>query len=126
MSDYIKHILVRVENKELTSSQAYKILYPLSKKSIRSGVKIGKIGTCWYCGDKGHTNKDHFWPKSKGGRLVVPSCLPCNSLKAAKTPLQWAEFVQLGINSNTIERKRGERIINATISLWEKVESKPS
>jgi 5-methylcytosine-specific restriction endonuclease McrA len=126
MSEYIKHILERVEKRELTSSEAYNKLYPYTQKSIRSGVKIGRIGTCWYCGEKKETNKDHFWPKSKGGRLTVPSCYECNFLKKARTPLQWAEFIQLRVNSNLIEKKKGERIINATISLWEKLESKPS
>jgi 5-methylcytosine-specific restriction endonuclease McrA len=51
--------------------------------------------TCQYCGDRfdrKDLNLDHVLPRDKGGQTtwenIVCSCIPCNSKKANRTPIQ--------------------------------------
>lgn len=128
MSEYIKHILIRVENKELSANKAYDILYPLSEKTITKGVVLGNKNKCWYCGSEssGIITKDHFWPKSKGGKLMVYCCSRCNIQKGNKTPLQWARYIETHVHKGFISEDKGNRMITATLSLWEKLDRKQS
>lgn len=52
-------------------------------------------GTCFYCYRKTQTHRpdtadyatrDHYWPRSKGGRQCVLACHRCNQLKADQLP----------------------------------------
>lgn len=54
---------------------------------------------CHYCGERfffGQLTKDHVVPQSKGGRDIVenlvPSCGPCNSVKADNMPTCTCDF----------------------------------
>ncbi|MCD6056550.1 MAG: endonuclease [Thermomicrobiales bacterium] len=47
-----------------------------------------KIYECAYCGDEA-TENDHVTPRSRGGRLTVPSCAPCNRSKSRKDADEW-------------------------------------
>ena len=45
---------------------------------------------CYYCGNGGELNKDHYIPRALGGGgkdNIVPSCLDCNSIKADLLPI---------------------------------------
>ena len=119
ISEYDKQILERIWRHELTVSAAIKLLNPNSGRRITSSKKLGSEGVCWYCGNNGPTNKDHFYPRSKGGRLIVMSCFPCNNEKDNKTPLEWADYIQKKIDNGGIEVQKGERMIRATLTLWE-------
>lgn len=43
---------------------------------------------CVYCGAPATIN-EHVVPRSRGGRLTLPSCRPCNASKGARTPEEW-------------------------------------
>jgi hypothetical protein len=70
-----------------------KVMAVYEKLSIYSKVTIGKNYKCYYCHRKGYTNKDHFYPKSQGGKLKVRSCKECNSLKGDSTPIEWLKII---------------------------------
>jgi 5-methylcytosine-specific restriction endonuclease McrA len=128
MSEYVRHLFISVENNELTADEAYKILYPTSEKTILKGVVLGNKHKCWYCGSTSTTvmTKDHFWPKSKGGKLMVYCCVRCNTQKGSKTPLQWARYIETHLQKGFISHEKGNRMITATLSLWENLERKIS
>lgn len=72
--------------------------------SVLENKTLGNKNKCFYCGIEGFKmSKDHFFPKSKGGRLMVYSCHNCNSIKADKTPIQWVHWIE---HSNHPQRKR--------------------
>jgi len=52
---------------------------------------VGKKGTCFYCEIKAETNRDHFYPLSKGGKLMVHSCYECNHYKGDLIPSDWID-----------------------------------
>lgn len=49
--------------------------------------------SCAYCGDDSPLTQDHAIPLSRGGNHtltnMIPACLPCNSSKRDKTPLEF-------------------------------------
>lgn len=48
---------------------------------------------CSYCGRFIHEKsitRDHVWPKSKGGIIKTPCCLPCNIDKEDMKPIEFA------------------------------------
>lgn len=53
------------------------------KKKKKRRKKSGKY---FYCGTHGKMTKDHYVPKSKGGRFIVPCRHDCNQRKADKMP----------------------------------------
>ncbi len=61
--------------------------------SINLSKTLGSKNKCWYCGEEGRTTKDHFYPKCKGGRLMVYSCPRCNLEKSDMTPKQWIKYL---------------------------------
>jgi hypothetical protein len=82
---------------------------------------------CWYCGDwlfEGIKTKDHFWPKSRGGRLMVRCCKNCNGMKGHMTPLIFIAYVKELKAENPAKQNlfpRFDRIIHATQTLWDRV-----
>ena len=61
---------------------------------------------CFYCGEKkSPLNKDHIIPKSKQGRILISSCLKCNTIKSN---LSLFEFYLLG----RISKKVFLRMVN--------------
>lgn len=51
-------------------------------------------GRCAYCGDRvWPLIIEHFWPVSRGGLTsrnnILPACVPCNSTKSDREPLDW-------------------------------------
>lgn len=78
---------------------------------------LGNIKKCWYCGQEGFKmTKDHYYPKSLGGRLMVRCCHNCNGIKAAKTPIQWIHWIEES------EHPQKERMLTASVSLGKKSE----
>lgn len=72
--------------------------------------------TCYYCGQKEPCTKDHFYPKSRGGILIVYACHVCQRVKGDMHPLMFVEYVN-GHNMFTFESK--VRIARAVNSLWQ-------
>ena len=96
------------------------------KLSVYDYASLGD-NKCWYCGDvlfPSTKTKDHFWPKSLGGRLKVCCCKNCNALKRNLTPNEFIKLMEKLKNKHPHYapwQKRFDRIINATETLWEKV-----
>ena len=89
----------------------------MKKLSIYDPKTLGSLETCYYCGIGDGITADHFYPKSKGGRLKVRCCKSCNKRKRDMTPLEWIAHL----------KKRGKaeinkRLIFVTESLWERVQ----
>jgi len=71
------------------------LFVPKGKKiGIYKPLILGNKGDCFYCEAKTHTDKDHFFPKSKGGILIVHSCIECNRAKSNLIPTKWIEKVE--------------------------------
>lgn len=81
---------------------------------------------CWYCGkyipfhSKKRT-KDHFWPKSRKGKLRVVCCLDCNRLKKDLLPHQFLAYLKKQKANDPENAQKYGRMITATKSLWELV-----
>lgn len=69
------------------------------------------LNECYYCGSEKDLTKDHFYPKSKGGKFTITACLRCNRYKANLTPLK---FINKHINNQV---KSTQIIINRTLEL---------
>jgi hypothetical protein len=92
--------------------------------SIYDYKTLGTINKCWYCGKVGKTNADHFYPKSKGGKLKVRSCVKCNTEKGCKTPLEWIAVLEDEARLyswSIIQTQRLQRMIHAVSTLWNRV-----
>ena len=95
----------------------------LPKKEVkftRFNVFERDQNTCQYCGgvfDRKDLNLDHVIPKHRGGPTswenIVCSCVPCNTKKANRTPLEagihlickpkrpkWRPFIQVNLGLN--------------------------
>ena len=96
--------------------------------------KLGSESHCWYCGcylTHQNTSTDHFWPKHLGGRLRVSCCKACNKFKNDLTPTEFifklglsknvcpSEFLRVNIDYNILPDF--DRMINATQTLWNKI-----
>lgn len=49
---------------------------------------------CHYCGHVEVTTRDHFIPKSKGGKIIVQACALCQFTKKEKMPLVWLSYIR--------------------------------
>ena len=49
---------------------------------------------CYYCGNKEWCTKDHFYPKSKGGTIIVYACSICQFSKKNIDPLVWLSYME--------------------------------
>ncbi len=106
---------------------------PARNLSVFDNRTLGNTEKCWYCGAEGHTNADHFYPKSLGGKLKVRSCKNCNCDKADLTPLEWMNYLRLkrgrwqrnkvkSLESQAkFEIKKLDRMIKASLTLWLRV-----
>ena len=58
---------------------------------------------CYYCGQKERCTSDHFYPKSKGGKLRVYACKLCQQTKSDMLPGQYMDYINnhVAINSKT-------------------------
>ena len=83
---------------------------------------------CWYCGIQLSNNtksKDHFWPKSMGGRLKVACCKNCNGMKKNLTPKEFIRHLKYMKGKHPDHapwQKKFDRMIHSTMSLWNRVE----
>jgi len=98
-----------------------------NKLNVYEGRTLGNRLKCWYCGNDGFTNADHFWPKSMRGRLKVRSCSRCNKIKKNLTPNGFIDYLQsLKLKSKSYYKhyytdEQLDRMIRATSTLWERV-----
>lgn len=114
--------------------------------TIHTSRMLGNFHKCWYCGKVGETISEHFYPKSKGGRLRVRACKECDKEKGSMTPEQWIGHIKITIEEceqNKIftcyrgsfiksvcdpeckELERLKRMLQASSSLWERIKNKP-
>lgn len=120
--------------------QKKSIVIPRSLSVFVGGTR-GNPDKCFYCGKVCRTTRDHFFPKSLGGRLTVRCCRECNGEKANMTPPEWIEYLKDQLHSCSMEkgcnrgtfirshcpdecsgRRKLERMIRASESLWQMVE----
>lgn len=73
---------------------------------------------CYYCAKEERCTRDHFIPRSKGGKLTVWACQKCQDTKKDLMPLEWLGII------HTISEYEGkcERIKNSVLSLIEWME----
>jgi len=64
------------------------------KKDELVGIDLDDKGMCAYCCKIERCTRDHFYPKSKGGRLTVPACEICQRTKGAKMPRHWISYLE--------------------------------
>ncbi len=82
---------------------------------------------CYYCGielyEGINKSKDHFWPKSLGGRLKVRCCKSCNTMKKNFTPEGFIAHLQSlkKLNPDRYFSLKLDRMIFATQGLWRKI-----
>lgn len=72
--------------------------------SVFSKKKLGNDEECFYC-DKYADTKDHFYPKSLGGKLTVFCCKKCNQDKANLIPKHWLMYIQHELLSDEPENE---------------------
>ena len=80
----------------------------------------GNKDKCFYCGQLETCTKDHFYPKSKKGRIMVYACQLCQGSKKDMLPM---EFVSYMGNHSAIKEQIKLRIKTAVISLLDKLEN---
>lgn len=104
------------------TAESYKTIFPDIHSVPRIGVYknlvIGHKGQCYYCEDKNNTNKDHFYPKSLGGVLIVHSCFECNHFKGNLVPSDFIKKVKYKSNYKKIKKNT---IIHNTSLLLDRV-----
>jgi len=71
---------------------------------------------CYYCGTEEKCTKDHFYPKSKGGKYLVWACRFCQSSKGNKMPINWLMYIN---NLNILTNEAKLQINKAVNSLIE-------
>lgn len=68
-------------------------------KKAKKRKRVDRL--CVYCkrqltqagtGQSTSLTRDHFVPKSQGGRITYACCLACNNLKGDMLPWEWREF----------------------------------
>lgn len=74
----------------------------------------GNRNKCYYCGQEEKCTSDHFYPKSKGGKLKVYACGLCQRTKADMLPGQYMDYINKHI---AINPEIKIRITNAIKSL---------
>lgn len=77
-------------------------------------MPIGDKNKCTYCGKEELCTRDHFFPKSRGGRILVWACRECNYHKQNLMPKAWIDGV---IYHGVWSKNKKERIINSVQEL---------
>jgi hypothetical protein len=141
MSDHCQKEEVIKHNENMGSGNCEKekeqgidnFIDPVRRLSVYRSRTLGNKYKCWYCGEEGETESDHFYPRSLGGMLKVCSCKKCNNEKADLTPLEWINYLRLVRNRwqrNKIKFLQGQaeaeiikidRMIRASLTLWLRV-----
>lgn len=88
------------------------------KVGVYRPLVLGNKGVCFYCEEDKHTNRDHFFPKSKGGILIVHSCIDCNRAKADLIPSLWIKKVE---KTQHYSRTKKDTIISNTQNLLDEI-----
>jgi hypothetical protein len=69
---------------------------------------------CYYCGQEEKCTSDHFYPKSREGRLKVYACKLCQRTKANMLPGEYMDYIN---NHVAIDKDVKIRITRAIKSL---------
>ena len=96
---------------------------------LLSVFQYKKLGAdkCWYCGDDlfaSTKTQDHFYPRSKGGRLMVACCRNCNGMKSDLTPPEFIDEIRILKTKHHPKKEwqsKFDRMIVATETLWDRV-----
>ena len=76
----------------------------------------GNKDKCFYCSNEEKCTKDHFYAKSKGGRVLVYACSICQGSKKDLHPLDWLSYICSHV---AIKDETKIRIMNVVKSLHE-------
>jgi 5-methylcytosine-specific restriction endonuclease McrA len=79
----------------------------------------GNKNKCFYCGQEEECTKDHFFPKSKKGRIMVYACQLCQGAKKDLLPMEFVKYIE---NHLAVRFEIKERIKIAVTSLLEILE----
>jgi len=74
----------------------------------------GNKDKCYYCGKAEECTKDHFYPKSKGGKYLVWACHLCQRHKSNLLPSEWLEKIERDRMPNEV-KKRISTAVNGLI-----------
>ncbi len=77
-------------------------------------MKKGNPNKCWYCGQEEKCTKEHFYPKFKGGNIIVYACKICQAAKGSLMPDEFVTYIEQHI---LIKEEKKERIRTAVYSL---------
>ncbi len=55
---------------------------------------FGHKEKCYYCGQPEICTKDHFYPKSRGGNVIIWACAVCQGSKKDMMPEEWVVYVK--------------------------------
>lgn len=80
----------------------------------------GNPDKCYYCGQVEKCVKEHFYPKSKGGRYLVWACTGCDRHKADMLPDEWLDKIE----RTRMPEATKKRITTAVTSLIELLDTK--
>lgn len=67
--------------------------YPLTFNFVL--INRDRFVQCSLCGKwilEKEVTRDHIYPKSRGGEIKTPACLPCNQDKEDMLPIDWAIY----------------------------------
>jgi hypothetical protein len=80
--------------KQMPSMKHYKGRYGLVDDDVP-----GSGSHCHWCdrimvvGTSTHPTRDHYMPRSVGGRKIVMACTTCNNIKGDMLPHEWRQFM---------------------------------
>ena len=77
----------------------------------------GSKNKCYYCGQDERCTADHFYPKSKGGKLKVYACALCQRTKADLQPEQFIKYINNHVAISDESKIRITQSIRSLISL---------
>ncbi len=79
----------------------------------------GNKDKCFYCGTEEECTKDHVYPKSKGGRLLVWACNICQHEKAGLLPHIWLNHLPYSFKYTNEQKARIKVAIESLINKYE-------
>lgn len=112
---------------------------PKKKKKQRNHGRVGiqgessyyKVGMqCCYCNeylDRKNCTREHFIPKHKGGKIIIPACSECNNEKGGLMPVSYLHLLELlleDVNLSLVNKYKIETKIKNVKKLIEDYENR--
>ncbi|MBA7539152.1 hypothetical protein ES705_31431 [subsurface metagenome] len=79
-------------------------------------MKKGNPNKCWYCGQEEKCTKEHFYPKSMGGSIIIYACRICQAAKGDLMPNKFVEYIE---QHDLIREEKKQRIRTSVYSLMD-------